>query len=261
MSMDTDRIEADVNESRTRLNDTLNQLGSKLSPGQMLDEVMGLAQGQAGEFAGKLGRQVKNNPMPALLIGAGLAMLMMNKGAGHASGFDEHDWHSERRYRSLEEARWSTPRQTNESDDDYESRLHDVYGKALDLKQRAGEAAHEFKARIGQTVDGVRDAAHSARERMGQSFSATTSYVAGKAHNLGERAGDLRHDAMNFYSDNPLSLGAIALALGALLGSTAPLSDLERQKLQGVANKATETGADLAQRGAQMVEEKLGPVH
>ena len=42
MSMETDRIEADLNESRHRLNDTLSALGSKLSPGQMLDEVLGL---------------------------------------------------------------------------------------------------------------------------------------------------------------------------------------------------------------------------
>ena len=50
MSMETDRIEADLNQSRHRLNDTLEALGHKLSPGQMVDEVLGLAQGQAGEF-------------------------------------------------------------------------------------------------------------------------------------------------------------------------------------------------------------------
>ena len=64
MSLETDRIEADLNQSRHRLNDTLEALGQKLSPGQMVDEVLGLAQGQAGEFASKLGRQVKDNPPP-----------------------------------------------------------------------------------------------------------------------------------------------------------------------------------------------------
>src|SRR5690242_1273311 len=103
MSMDTDRIEEDLNESRTRLNDTLTQLGNKLSPGQMLDEVLGLAQGQAGEFTAKLGRQVRDNPVPTLLIGAGVAMLVLNRGGAH-SPISHDDWHSERRYRSLEEA-------------------------------------------------------------------------------------------------------------------------------------------------------------
>src|SRR5262245_19369023 len=169
MSMDTDRIEADLNASRTRLNDTLQALGDKLSPGQMLDEVLGLAQGQAGQFAGKLGRQVRDNPVPTLLIGAGVAMLLMNPQRTH-DPMSADDWHAERRYRSLEEARWANPRRDNESDDDYDARLHEAYGRALDLTQRAGEAAHEFKARIGQTVDSVRHAAQTARERVGQSL-------------------------------------------------------------------------------------------
>src|ERR1043165_638847 len=110
MSMETDRIEADLNQSRHRLNDTLAALGDKLSPGQMLDEVMGLAQGQAGDFAKKLGAQVKDNPLPTLLIAAGVGMLLMNRNhATHGvNSMSADDWHHERRYRSLEEARWST---------------------------------------------------------------------------------------------------------------------------------------------------------
>ena len=115
MSMETDRIEAALNESRHRLNDTLSALGSKLSPGQMLDEVLGLAQGQAGQFASKLGSQVKENPLPTLLIAAGVGMLFLNRG-NNGSNISNDDWHSESRYRSLEEARWSTPRNANESD-------------------------------------------------------------------------------------------------------------------------------------------------
>jgi len=122
MSMETDRIEADLNASRHRLNDTLSALGSKLSPGQMLDEVMGLAQGQAGQFTAKLGRQVRDNPLPTILIAAGIGMLFMNKnGSGHSVSSD--DSHHERHYRSLEEARWATPRNTGETDDAFNERV------------------------------------------------------------------------------------------------------------------------------------------
>jgi ElaB/YqjD/DUF883 family membrane-anchored ribosome-binding protein len=260
MSMDTDRIEADLDQSRTRLNDTLQALGSKLSPGQMLDEVLGLAQGQAGQFAGKLGRQVRDNPMPTLLIGAGVAMLLLNARHG-GGGVNGDDWHAERRYRSLEETRWANPRRADESDDNYDARLYDAYGHALDLKQRAGEAAHDFTARIAKTVDGVRDTAHAARERVGQSLSSTASYVSDKAHNLGERAADMRHGAGDLYRDSPLSVGAIALAIGAVIGSLTPLTDTERERLEGIADKAARAGADLAERGAAMVEDKAGAVH
>src|SRR5262245_5848849 len=78
MSYETDRIEADIDESRHRLNDTIDALGDKLSPGQVVDEVLGLAQGQVGQMAANLGRQVRDNPLPTLLIGAGIVALMMS---------------------------------------------------------------------------------------------------------------------------------------------------------------------------------------
>lgn len=259
MSMETDRIESDLNDSRTRLNDTLKAMGNKLSPGQMLDEVMGLAQGQAGQFAGNLGRQVRDNPLPALLIGAGVALYALNARHGHAH--DDGDWHAERRYRSLEEARWANPRQDGESDDDYGARMHDHYSRALDMKQRAGEAAHEFKARVSQTVDGIRDAAHSARERLGQGAAQASHYVADKARNLGDRASHLAGDAQNMYQNTPLAAGALALAIGALIGASTPLTDMERERLEDVADAATRAGANLAERGAKLVDEKVSAVH
>lgn len=103
MSLETDRIEADLNQSRHRLNDTLEALGQKLSPGQMVDEVLGLAQGQAGEFASKLGRQVKDNPLPTLLIAAGVGMLLMNRNqSSDGKHVSAEDWRHDRTYRSIE---------------------------------------------------------------------------------------------------------------------------------------------------------------
>lgn len=257
MSLETDRIEADLNQSRHRLNDTLSALGSKLSPGQMLDEVLGLAQGQAGQFAGKLGRQVRDNPLPTLLIGAGVAMLFMTRHSGSSHSLSDEDWHHERRYRSLEEARWANPQRGDEADDAYDARIHGVYAKALDLKQMAGEAVHDFNDRVRKTVQGVQRRAADLRDRMGHIASDASSYAQDQARNLGQRASDVRHRAEDFYQDTPLAAGAIALAIGALIGSATPLSETEREGLRGVADKAARTGADLAERGARMVSDSV----
>jgi ElaB/YqjD/DUF883 family membrane-anchored ribosome-binding protein len=262
MSMETDRIEADLNQSRHRLNDTLEALGHKLSPGQMVDEVLGLAQGQAGEFTSKLGRQVKDNPLPTLLIAAGVGMLLLNRNKGGDNSVSADDWRHERTYRSLEEARWNTPRNIGESDADYEDRVHHAYVKTLDLKQRAGEAMHEFKDRVKRTVEGIRANAEGARERMAHVLSEAKHGVEDQARKLGQTASTARHSAENFYADSPLAAGAIALAAGALIGAATPLSRPERETLRGVADKAASTGADLAERGARMVEERVdGAMH
>ena len=257
MSMETDRLEADVNQSRHRLNDTLAALGDKLSPGQMLDEVMGLAQGQAGDFAKKLGAQIKDNPLPTVLIAAGVGMLLMNRHQGAGASLSSDDWHSERRYRALEEARWSTTRQSGETDDAFEERLHQAYAGALGLKQKTGEAVHEFKARVGQAVDSAKETAEGVRARASQMLSGAKHAIGAQAQNLSQRASDVRHGAESFYEETPLAAGAIALAIGALMGASAPLSRPERETLRGVADKAARTGADLAERGARIVEDAV----
>lgn len=262
MSLETDRIEADLNESRHRLNDTLSALGNKLSPGQMLDEVLGLAQGQAGQFAAKLGRQARDNPWPTVLIAAGVGMLLLKNYREKHGGMSDDDWRHERRYRSLEEARWATPRMANETDDAYDERVHAAYAKTLDLKQRADEAMHEFKARVADTVQGIKERAARIRDRLGASAASASHYAQDQAHRLGQRASDVRHRAEDFYQETPIAAGAIALAIGALIGSATPLTDTEREGLRGVAGKAARTGADLAERGARAVEDRIdGAMH
>lgn len=302
MSMETDRIEADVQQSRHRLNDTLSEIGSKLSPGQMLDEGLGLLQGQAGRFAGQLGRQVRDNPLPVLLIGAGIAWLVAsNRQSLHSTDREEEAFH-QRRFRSIEEARWSTPRMPSETDEAYEERVHQAYSQALGLKQMAGEAANDFKERVQRAVEGVQYAATRAGGRIGRTFKGTRRRIGGALSGAGKGAGgaysgarrglastgqrvshlaadarhaaeeqaerlshaaeQARHRAERFYDETPLAAGAIALALGALAGSLTPLSQPERRTLRGVADKAARTGADLAERGARAVDDRMdGAMH
>ena len=272
MSMETDRIERDIDNSRHRLNDTLQALGSKLSPGQMVDEALGLAQGQLGQFAGKLGKQVKDNPLPTALIAVGVAWLItsqnQNQSRDRSVSLSSDDWHSERHYRSLQEARWATPRNPNETDDAYNDRVHEAYVKALDLKQQAGEAVDAFKARVSKTVDGIEQAAAKTRNRIAHTFAGVSAgaqhalsdakhFVQDQSAKLGERASDARHQATDFYEHNPLAVGAILFALGAALGGTTPLSDAERQGLGGVADEAARRAADLAERASSALENQV----
>jgi len=308
MSMETDRLEADVEQSRHRLNDTLSELGSKLSPGQMLDEGLGLLRGQAGQFAGKLGRQVRDNPLPVLLVGAGVAWLVASsrQKAAHRQERDSEDLYHQRRYRSIEEARWATPRMPSETDEAYEERVHGAYTQALGLKQLAGEAAHEFKERVQRTVEGIQYAATRAGSRISRTFKGTGRRIGGaysstrdklgtayegsreklgafaasgkerlgtlasdakhfteeQATHLRETAEQARYRAERFYDDTPLAAGAIALAVGALVGSLTPLSSPERRTLRGVADTAVNRGADYAERGIRAVGDRLdGAMH
>lgn len=270
MSTTTDRIEADLDQTRHALHDTIEALGNKLSPGQMLDEVIGLAKGQTGAFVANLGRGVRDNPLPILLIAGGIAWLAANRyGGGSHAVVSADDWDLEERYRRVEQARWSTPRNAGESDDDYHNRLHDAHSTALQLKQNAGEAMDAFKQRVRDAVSSLEQRAAATRQRIGAAFSGAVHYAQDQArhaghfaHHQAERAAaaskNAVHSAENFYEANPLATGAIALGIGALLGSVVPLSNTERDTLGDVADKAARAGGDLADRaaraGADLVE-------
>ncbi|HEY3835100.1 MAG TPA: DUF3618 domain-containing protein [Bryobacteraceae bacterium] len=76
-SLDQDRIEADLARTRARMDGRLTELQERLSPGQILDDLMAHFRGsEGGDFARNLMTSVQTNPMPAALTGIGLAWLM-----------------------------------------------------------------------------------------------------------------------------------------------------------------------------------------
>ena len=258
MTEETDRLEADINRSRHALNDTIEQLGGKLSPGQMLDEALGLAKGQAGQFTANVGRQMRDNPIPVLLIGAGIGMLFLNRHGGQGQpvshGVSHDEWHHEQRFRKLEGARSAVSKMVGETQDAFSHRLHDAEAMALDLKQHAGEAIDSFKARVKSAGETLSYTAHGIRERMSAGAAQATQFAKDQAHNISAGAASAKHKAEDFYDEYPLAAGAIGVAIGALLGSTTPLSSVERTNLQGLADAAAKAGAGLAEKGARAAE-------
>lgn len=255
---ETDKIEAEINRSRHALNDTIEQLGGKLSPGQIVDEALGLAQGQLGQFTGNLGRTVRDNPVPLLLIGAGIGMLMLQNRNGQGqqatSSLSDEDWRAEHHFRKIEKARESVTRADDEEEHGFKRRLHDAQAAALDMKQHAGEAYDAFQARVTRTVEGLERRAGSVRNSVQAGFSKAGTFVGEQARNAGTIAADARDQAGAFYKDNPLAAGSIGVALGALIGALTPLTSVERDGLHGVADKTAKAAADLAERGADAVQ-------
>jgi hypothetical protein len=86
-STDTRHIERDLEDTRSRLDATIDALQQKLSPGQMVDQaVTYFKEGGGVEFTNNLGRTVRDNPLPVLLIGAGVAWLAVSNATGRGGG-------------------------------------------------------------------------------------------------------------------------------------------------------------------------------
>ena len=62
---DTGRFERDLDQTRARLGSHLTELQDRLSPGQVLDDLMGYFRGSEGAAFGRsLLDNVRGNPMP-----------------------------------------------------------------------------------------------------------------------------------------------------------------------------------------------------
>ena len=70
-------IERDLEQTRARLDATIDALQQKLSPGEMIDQAVDyLKTSGGGEFGQNLMATVKQHPIPAALAGIGIAWLL-----------------------------------------------------------------------------------------------------------------------------------------------------------------------------------------
>jgi hypothetical protein len=70
-------LHAQIDRHRENLDQTLSELESRLSPGELLDSSLHYVKDGPGEFLRNLGGAAKVNPMPMALIGVGLGWLML----------------------------------------------------------------------------------------------------------------------------------------------------------------------------------------
>lgn len=78
MAAESEQLEREARRTRERLAGTLEQLRTRMTPGQVIDQTIDyMRDGAVAEFLQNLGREIKENPMPLVLIGIGVAWLMM----------------------------------------------------------------------------------------------------------------------------------------------------------------------------------------
>ena len=74
-------LERDAEVARANVAETADAIRSKMTPGQLIDEFTGMFSGGDGQAAlSTLKDQIRDNPLPLTLVGAGLAWLMLGPG-------------------------------------------------------------------------------------------------------------------------------------------------------------------------------------
>jgi len=230
---DPARLEREIDQQRADINHIVDALENKLSPGQMFDRLVHFGKGNGREVAQNMGQAVKANPIPALLTSVGLLWLYASR---------------------------------NEPAPAPGSSSFAGTGAASDGDDGQGmiDRAREMG---GEVSDAVSSTWNQARSRV----SDTTARMADTAQGARATLQQQKDRAMQGYNhllrDNPLALGAIGIAVGALLGAALPSTESENRlmgeasdDLADKARQAVQTGADKARDTLQDIGEPQGNV-
>uniref|UniRef100_UPI0022EAD41E DUF3618 domain-containing protein n=1 Tax=Falsiroseomonas oryzae TaxID=2766473 RepID=UPI0022EAD41E len=161
-------IEREVEATRARLTGTVEELKERVAPGQVAEQAMDWLRGSGGrEFLGNLGTTIRDNPMPVLLVAAGIGWLALSGGRDRAAS---RAWSRDDR---------AAP--PVEGGQGYAGAYPgEIYGESYagesyppeTYARRTGDAGGpSVTARAGEAATGLRDRAGAVAERAGEAAS------------------------------------------------------------------------------------------
>ncbi|TIW75100.1 MAG: hypothetical protein E5V58_03055 [Mesorhizobium sp.] len=226
-------LERDADIARAKVVDTADSIRSRMTPGQLIDEFAGMfAGGEGAAMLGNLKAQVRDNPLPLTLVGAGLAWLMLGNGAsatnpaaGNQTGMRPSDSLSDRPVDELNE---------------------DSEGSGI-------------AAVLSDTADSVASAAGDAFTTAANAATGAMEGITGSAGQLGSSASEMtaraRQSAQDLLEREPLAVAAVGLALGAALGAMLPRTATEDEQIGGYSDKLRDTAEKTFETGLEQVKQ------
>jgi ElaB/YqjD/DUF883 family membrane-anchored ribosome-binding protein len=225
-------LEREGEQIRADLDRTLDEIERKLSPGELLDKSVDFLRNNGSELIREAGETVRNNPIPVLLTAAGLVWLtasIATRNRSRASSYDESEDFSS--YRGSEDY------------DDYGHNDAGMRGKVDEARARMSSAAH----RVGDRVSGT---AQDVAERVRGRVSSTM-------HSMQDRTQNMGSDLMDLVQRQPIALGALALAAGALIGAALPITQYENRLIGPTRDRTLARAKELGQREYEHLKETV----
>src|SRR5438270_390639 len=79
MMRHSEQLEREAEQARYHLAESLNELRFRATPGQIVDQIADYArEGPVADFLGNLTREMRDNPVPLLLIGIAMTWLVVS---------------------------------------------------------------------------------------------------------------------------------------------------------------------------------------
>lgn len=284
---ETEEIRAKIEDTRNQMSETIDAIQEKLSFSNISEqvkdevtekindalttakktvydatirrvgEVMGFINKNFSDVSGtKIVSAARENPLAVTLIGVGLGMLLVNGLRGSSNG---------------SKANGAGRRRSLTSGENQSSILKTAQGKvsgaasqAYGTVSGAASTAYESVGNVASNAYGsVTNAASSAYGSVTNAASSAYGSVTDAASGAYGKAGELSSQAREQYDyyieENPLAVGAVALALGAAVGLSIPSTQYESQLMgehrDNLLQKAQESAGGLVDKVKQVASE------
>ncbi|HEY0961115.1 MAG TPA: DUF3618 domain-containing protein [Pseudomonadales bacterium] len=275
---DPDRLEREIDEQRREINETLRALEEKFSSKELASQFAHYFTGPGREWIDTLGSSVRSNPVPTLLTAVGLAWLMMSDrnrsayrgpyraqrayGTGYRAeyageygpGYGEED---EGRMRGMMEGAAGSAHAMHDAAHSAYEHAGEKAGELRDRVAGAGASLHDKAAHMRESLH---DKAANAREALHNRREAWQSRAHDARGGLHDSAESLRDNFGRMAHDQPLALGAIGIALGAIIGAALPRTQHENRVLGRASERIKEKGREMAHEGYVQASRKAAEV-
>ncbi|MDB6141935.1 MAG: Protein of uncharacterized function [Pseudomonas sp.] len=218
-------LEREINARRASIGSLVDALENKLSPGQLVDQVLAFTKSSGGEFFNNFGNTVKANPVPTILTSIGVMWLMLGQNRRPpAPGESLFDHLGERVSSTAEHLSDSL----GNAKDRMTGKTNGITEKASHLADSAAGFTHNVGDKMSAVGDQLQASAHTAADtvrRQGQQLQASFDYM---------------------IREQPLALAAMGIALGAAIGAALPSTDRENKIMGAASDQITQKAKTMA---------------
>ena len=246
----TVRLQHEADAARAGLSTALDDLRNSVTTTALTNGAMTFAKEGSSAVARAAIDRAMASPLAAMLIGAGVIMLMTNTKGTAVSGIVEKGNDA---IRQTATSIGSIGSKLATGAADGYAATREAAGSVLDTaKNAAGKVsstASQTNEDLGGTYDKAKGTVAKGREQAQSTLDDAQKLVA-----------DTRTRLEGFAREQPVLVAALGLAVGAALGASLPITEAERKYMGSAGRAATDKGTDMAKKVADSVTGTLaGP--
>lgn len=271
-------LQREAEAQRAGLSNTLGQLRDGMTTSALSAELVGVLRDSSLTLVKSLADSARSNPGAALLIGAGLTMMLTKTTgadvmstassalkAASSAGADAAVAAASGVKSAAGSATDTAKSLAGQAGDKIAGMADKVSHLATDTADKVGHIASDtaasLKGKAAETADSLRGAAGEQVDQakhMVEAGKETAQHINDDATRL---AADTRQAVTKLFEEQPILVAALGTAIGALFGAVLPVSQAERNVLGKVGAEAIDKGRDVLETAKTSVTEQIADAH